>query len=303
MKHLQKFAAVSIATVALTLGACSERVEIPPAHKGKILTKNGYKPETVSPSKFRLDWCWWYCDKLVLLEASDVGMKETFRLFMPKDQLNMSFDVRFTMSVRDEQKAIDSIFARIPPSRGKANHQVISTQQIYLTYGQPVLREVARTVMANYSINQVASSREAVSAELVAAIKKALQKTPLTVKRAALADVQFPDVITQQKEAAARRRIEIEEQEAKKQIALVRLQTELETAKMERAIRRVRAEAAREENAIYAESVNPDYLAYRRLEVLMAMANNSNTVFMPFKALDEVGLSQRIFTKSEKKGE
>ena len=157
--------------------------------------------------------------------------------------------------------------------------------------------------MAKYSINEVASSREAVSAELVAAIRQALEQTPLTVKRAALADVQFPDVITQQKEAAARRRIEIEEQEAKKQIALVRLQTELETAKMERAIRRERAEAAREENAIYADSVTPNYLSYRRLEVLMAMAQNENTVFLPFKALDEVGLSQRVFTKSAKKGE
>ena len=65
MKRLQKLAAVSIGAVALSLGACAERVEVPPAHKGKILTKNGYKPETVSPSKFRLDWCWWYCDKLV----------------------------------------------------------------------------------------------------------------------------------------------------------------------------------------------------------------------------------------------
>jgi len=70
------------------LTACGDKVEVPPAHVGKILTKNGYAPETIPPSKFRLPACWAYCDKLVLLQAADQGFKESMEVFMPKDSLN-----------------------------------------------------------------------------------------------------------------------------------------------------------------------------------------------------------------------
>ena len=273
-----------------------QRVEVPPAHIGKILTKNGYAPESIPPSRFRLDACFWYCDRLVLIEASDTGVKETFKLFMPREQLNMSFDVRFTLAVRNDAQALDSIFDRVTSKRG-----VITISRIYDIYGQPIMREIVRTAMAKYTINEVASSRERINTELREVVTNALAGTPLSIKRFSLADVQFPEVITKQKEIAAQRRVEIEEQEAKKQIALVQLQTELEKAKLNRKVRREKAEAAREENAIYAESVSDKYLQYRRLEVLEKMAINPNTVFVPFDALGTVGMQQRIFTKEVRK--
>jgi len=280
----------------LALAACGESVQVPPAHKGKILTKNGYAPETVTPSKFRLAPCWAYCDKLILMQAGDEGIKETFRLFMPRDQLNMSFDVRFILAIRDDEASIDSVFNRVVPKRYENyNQALITTERIYAIYGKPAMREVVRSAMAKYSINEVASSRERVNAELTEAVAGALGSTPITIKRFSIADVQFPDVITKQKEVAAQRRIEIEEQEAKKQIALVQLQTELEKAKLNRSVRREKAEAAREENAIYAESVTDKYLDYRRLEVLEALAKNPNTVFVPMEALGSVGMNQRVF--------
>lgn len=293
----------TLALASLTaLAACGESVEVPPAHKGKVLTKNGYAPETVTPSKFRLEPCWAYCDKLVLTQTGDEGMKETFRLFMPRDQLNMSFDVRFTLAIRDDDKSIDSIFDRVTAKVYEGwSSPLITTERVYGIYGQPAMREVVRAAMAKYSINEVASSRERVNAELTAAVHAALKNTPLTIKQFSIADVQFPDVITKQKEVAAQRRIEIEEQEAKKQIALVQLQTELEKAKLNRAVRREKAEAAREENAIYAESVTDNYLEYRKLEVLEKMATNPNTVFIPVEALSTVGLNQRVF--AQKAGE
>jgi len=70
---------------------------------------------------------------------------------------------------------------------------------------------------------------------------------------------------------------------------LVKLQADLAAAKAERAIRRERAEAAKEENIIAAESVTDKYLKYKRLEVLEAMAKNKNATWIPFGALDKVG--------------
>lgn len=286
------FAVVAAVLLALVLSGCGKRVEVPPAHIGKVLTTNGYKPDNVPPSKFRLDFCffWQACDALILAELSDTGQKESFKLFMPKDQLNMSFDIRFTMSIRNDAKAIDSLFSRIPPV-----NRLIASQRVYVTYGQPVLREVVRTVVAKYGINEVASSREAINAEVYAAVSKALKGTPIAVKRLAFADIQFPQVIVEAKEQAAKRRAAIQQAEAEKQVMLVNMQTQLERAKADRAVRRERALAAKEENTIFAESVTDEYLQYKRLEVMEIMAGNPNAVFVPFEALGTVGLSQRIF--------
>lgn len=283
--------AILLVMAGFGLAACGEKVEVPPAHLGKVLTKSGFKPETVPPSKFRLDPCLRFCDALITLEAADVGMLEDFRLFMPQDQLNMQFDIRFTMSIRSDENSVNGIYDRIPADGGH-----IQAQKVYKTYGQPVLREVIRTTVAGYSINEVAANRERVNAEVFRAVTEALSDTPISVKRLAFADIQFPQVITQAKEEAAQRRTQIEREEAQKQIRLVQLQAELEQARVERNIRKERAQAILEENEIISQSVTEDYLAYRRLEVLDNLAQSGNAVFVPMEALGTVGLQQRIFT-------
>lgn len=280
-----------VVLMVLGFGGCSflgKKVEVPPAHVGKILTKNGYKPDTVTPSKFRLDPCLAYCDSMVLLEVSDKPMRESFQLFMPKDQLNMSFDVRMTMSVAKQE--IDSIYDRIPPQKG-----LIHFATVYQTYAQPVIRDVVRQVISKYSINEVASSRERISQELYQSVGSALKGTALNIKRFGLADVQFPSVITTAKENAAKRREEIEQERAQLEKQKIILERELEEAKMKRAIEREKAEGTKEVNEILAKSVTDKYLAYRGLEVLEKMAESDNKVFVPVEALGTVGLQQALF--------
>lgn len=214
---------------------------------------------------------------------------------MPKDQLNMKFDVRFTASIRQDKRSIDSIFDRIAPGSTKTGQPIVTLDKVYTTYGQPIMREIVRTTMAKYTINEVSSSREAVNAELTAAVLKAMEGTPITIRRFAMADIQYPDVITNQMELNAERQQKIAAEEAQKQIELVKLSTALEVAKLNRKVRREKAEAAREENKIYSDSVTDKYLEYRRLEVLEKMAENPNTVFVPFDALGTVGMSNKVF--------
>ncbi|AMX03626.1 SPFH domain-containing protein [Microbulbifer thermotolerans] len=282
-----------LVVVALGLSACGDRVEVPPAHVGKILTKNGYKPETVPPSKFRLDMCFYYCDKLITLATADFGHREQFQLFMPKDQLNMSFDVRMTGAVNNEM--IDNIFDRIPPTNNN-----ISVNHIYGTYAQPVIRDVVRRVVAKYSINEIASSREALSQELFSEVKEALKGTPIVIKRLGLADVQFPKVITEAKERAAERRELIEQEKAQFEIQKIQMERDLEREKMNRAIAREKALGQKEVNDLLAKSVTDKYLAYRTLEVLEAMAESDNKVFVPVEALGTIGLQQAVFSNEVK---
>lgn len=297
MRLNRLFKAAVIGAATLSLSACSligEKVEVPPAYIGKVLTKEGYKNANYAPSKFRLDPCLFYCDSLILLETSDQPVTEKFALFMPKDQLNMGFDIRMTVSVDEQQ--IDSIYQKVPASNG-----VISFNRIYTTYAQPIIRDVARQVMAKYTINEVASSRERLSAELQSAIGKALAKAPLKLKRLGLADVQFPKIITIAKEQAAERREQIEREKAQFEIQKIQQERELAQARMQRAIDKEKAEATKEVNEILAKSVTDKYLSYRALEVLEKMAESENKVFVPVESLGSLGLQQAIFADQVKK--
>ncbi len=161
--------------VVFALSACNpffgEKVQVPPAHVGKVLTKDGYKQGNVNPSRFRLDRCVAYCDSLILLEMADRGQTESFKLFMPKDQLNMEFNVRMTVAVNPNK--IDEIYQKIAPSNGK-----IGFASIYNVYARPIIRDEVRQIMAKYSINEIASSREKISDELFTVIEKALDGSP-----------------------------------------------------------------------------------------------------------------------------
>ena len=302
MKRFLKVA--SVASVAVILAGCGESVQVPPAYVGKILSKDGFQPGLIKPSQFRLPICVLYCDRLIVVESSDFGHVEQFRkdhaLYMPKSQLAMPFDVRGTFAIRNDDKALQAVFDRVPADyrqrklRGLV-HGFIGKQRIYNIYAKPVIRDVVRRVASKYSIEEVASSRAAINSELNKAIAEALARTPLVALRFGLADVRFPKVILDQKETAARRRIAIQQEEAEKQIRLVKLQADLEAARAERQIRRERAQAVLEENKIYAESVNEKYLAYRRLEVLEKLAGSQNTKWVPFEALGTVGQSVAAF--------
>ncbi len=279
-------------TLSFLLSGCNlilgEKVQVPPAHIGKVLTKDGYKPDNVGPSRFRLDICFAYCDSLILLEMADRAKTENFKLFMPRDQLNMQFDVRMTVAVNPNK--IDEIYEKIAPSGNK-----ISFDSLYNTYARPIIRDEVRQVMAEYSINEVASSREKISGELFEKVTSALDGTALSVKRFGLADVQFPDIITKAKEAAAERREQIEREKAQFEIQKVQLERALEEAKMTRAIEKEKAEATREVNEILAKSVTDKFLSYRSLEVLEQMAASKNKVFVPVEALGTIGLQQSVF--------
>ena len=281
MKHL------TILLLSLGIFGCGAAVEVPPAHVGKILTKNGYAPETITPSKFRLQPCAAYCDKLVLLQASDVGLKESMTVFMPEDKLNLTVEIRGTYSVAASQKHVDQLFDRMVSQHLSRRTDIISAPSVYTTYGQQAVRGIVRSEITKYTIADVLSQREAIGQNIHAAISQKLNgtNTPIIVSRFELAEVQPPDVIVGAQEAAKRREIDIQKAEADAQVQLVEAERALEVAKMQRAVDREKAQAIAEQNKIAAASITPQLLAYRRLEaaerIYTELAGSSNVVIVP----------------------
>lgn len=84
--------AALIAISAIMMAGCGQKVEVPPAHVGKIMTKNGYQEGTIGTSKFRLDPCFTYCDKLVTLDQSDKTKAEPLTIL--RQQANEPYSLR-----------------------------------------------------------------------------------------------------------------------------------------------------------------------------------------------------------------
>lgn len=283
---MKNFFIVTIMALVLFIAGCGSKVEIPPAHVGKILTKNGFAPETLTPSKFRLEPCIAYCDRLVLLEVSDSSLVEKLTVFMPKDKLNITVDIRGTFSIPDDDRTLNVLFDRVP-AVGESTTTKINAINIYNIYGRQAVRGIVRSEITKYSIQDVLENRATIGENIHAAITSKLKetKTPLNISRFELADVQPPKVIVMAQEAAKKREIDIQKTEADAQIELVKAEKDLEIAKKNRLVEREKAEAIAEQNHIAAKSITPQILAYKKLEtaveIYTALAASNNTIIVP----------------------
>lgn len=278
--------ALVVSALAFSLAACGSKVEVPAAHVAKIMTKDGYKADTIGTSKFRLDWCWAYCDKLVLLDASDQAVSEKMELFMPEDKLNMTFDLRLTMIINPNK--YEELFARIPPV-DQNGVDVISWNKAYVTYAQQIVRAEAREFLSDFTIAEIASSRETINTQLSQRLTKSInEKTPFQVRYVGLADIQYPKIIVEAQENAAERREKVQQEEAQLQISKVQLERQLQEQQLQRKVDVERALAEAEVARIQSQSLTPQYMKYRELQILEKLATSENKVFVPSAMLDSI---------------
>ena len=97
------FGILGAMALAFTLSACGQKVEVPPAHVGKIMTKDGYQEAMIPTSKFRLSPCIMYCDRIVLLDVADKAYVENMNIFIPHDKLNLGTTVKATLSINPQR--------------------------------------------------------------------------------------------------------------------------------------------------------------------------------------------------------
>jgi len=274
--------------VVVLLAGCGLRTEVPPAHVGKILTDSGLQEGIIPPSKIRLEGFCFQCDELVLAEASDLGVSETMRIFMPKDQLNLQVDVRGVYSISPNEANTSKIFARLKAEpTDESRVHLITMSRVYETYARQVVREATRTAFSEYSILQVMENRDAVASELTDMVRNKLSSTPITIQQFGLADIQPPDLIIQAQEAKREREIAIEKEEAEKLVRLTKAEADLEVAKKQREIDLTEAGTQVLVQRKLAEGVSDAWLKQRAIRVLEEMAASDNKViFMPTGALE-----------------
>lgn len=264
---MKKLLNVLFVSMVLMLTACGVRVEVPPAHVAKIMTKDGYQPNLIPTSKFRLPSCWTYCDRLVLLDVSDKAFTESLTIFIPKDKLNLSIAIRTTLSVNP--KKTEELFNSISPvaAQETENTSLIELNKVYSTYAQQIVLTETREFLSQYSIAEISSSVEMINNELRVRLTKALsERSPFSVRYVGLTDIKYPEIITDAQENAAKRREQIQQEEAQLEITKVTLERDLQEARLTRQIEKEKAETEAESQRIQAQTVDTRVLELRKLE-------------------------------------
>ena len=280
-----------IVTVGLVtlLSACGKPVEIAPAHVGKIQTKNGMTDEVRLPSKFRLDKCWAYCDKLITLDVSDSRYVESFKTFMPKDDLELTYAVTMTMAI--DPNKYDFIFDNVPAINVEDQLSGIRQSDVYKRYAESKIETVLPEIVAEFKISEIASDRSKVNDFIKKRLNKELESTPFVLKHVGLTQVDYPKIITEAKENAAQRREQEQQILAQRQLDLMAIQTEKEVETQKREVELLKAKT---KALIAKEMMTKEYETLLKYETLNKLAESQNKVFVPTEMLDGIAVQNQI---------
>lgn len=287
MKNTFKTLVASIAVVSLV--GCGSAVDIPPANVGKIQTKDGFQEGVRMPSKFRLDRCWTYCDKLVLLDVSDQRYTEAFTTFMPKDDLNLKYSVSMTMAV--DPNKYDFIFGNVPAQSLSSSLSSIEQRTVYSRYAESKIETILPEIVANFKISEIASDRNKVNQYIRQRLNEGLKQTPFVLKHVGLTEVSYPTIITQAKEAAAERREQEEQMLAQRTLDLLKIQTEKEVEEKRREVELMKAAT---KAMIAKKMMTKEYETLLKYETLQDLAESSNKVFVPTEMLDGIAVQGQM---------
>lgn len=263
---MKLFKMLILTLVASFIVGCGTPVEVPPAHVGKVVTRDGYSVDLVPTSKFRLDPCLLYCDKLILLGIDDRTYEEKdLKIFIPEDKLNLTVTISSTLSIDVER--VNELFAVLTPREIESYLSIIDAPIIYQTYASKIIQTEVREYLSQFSIGEIASSIEKINSDIRQRLTEVIgERTPFKVRYIGLTNIQYPKIITDAQEQAAERREAIQREEAQLRISEVRLNRELQEAQLQRAIEKEKAETEALAQRTLANSIDDKVLEWRRLE-------------------------------------
>ena len=251
---------LSVAAIAvLTLTGCNELV--PGGTKGKILGKNGWQPEVYPPSKVWVETFTFNPEKLYFIETTTQKFSQPITVLL-KDKLSINAEIVFRGRVTENEKVINGLFNDMP-----MNDNIVTTSEVYETYGKMVVLNTAREVISKYDVDEVNTNYARITTELYNAISPKLVGLPIDISDVTIGNIQYPPIVTSAIEAAKERRMAIEKEEAQVQIELTKKAGQEEIAKADYAIKMLEAKRIRDYNEMTAKGITPELLKLRELEL------------------------------------
>lgn len=302
------FSIMMIAAIACT----TTTVEVPPGHVGKLQTKTGLQKDVLNVGLLKLPNRCAACDKVVLLEVADFPTQEDLKIFMPKDRLNIDLQTFGTYFI--DRDRINEVYARITPKplrrdsiSGTEEGELLKTsrvtkismESVYNTYVRPVVRDVTRSFLVKFTIDELMSNRAELGDELFNLVEKELEVTPVKVRLFGFADIQPPGVVVSANEQRKEREIAIDRAQANKLVALTEAEADLEVARKQQEVDLIEAQTQVLVQEVLNGAVGEAFIIQRYLKFLNKLADSNNVVFFPVELLQggNEALSFRIFSQ------
>ncbi len=283
-----------VALSTMVLAGCSQ--PIPPAHKGKVLSPDGYTTDVHPPGRVG-GFGPLSRNTLILLETGTKTSKETIKVKLA-DDAELTFDVRFRTRISGSDEVINSMFNDITPVDNK-----VTLDMVYDTYGRMIVRNKAREVMNDYKVDEVSKNYDRISGELAVAITKGFVGVPLAMSDVALGKIQWPTEVTDAINATLKSRASIAKIEADKLKELADAKAREAIAEANYAAEMVDARTLRDYNKTVAAGISENFLRFKALQtqekMISMMKENpqGNTVYMPYDALGTMGAQMQMFGK------
>lgn len=276
------FISLSLIFFSLIYSGCTEQV--PAGYKGKILGTDGYHPEVIEPSRTTVGWR----EKLILIETTTKTWEEPVSILL-SDKLTLHADIKFRARITSDKKNLNAIFNDINVN----NDLIVNVEDVYNIYGKMIVQNKAREVISQYTIDDINKNYSRISGELYGALQKEFLNSPIELSDVVLGNIRYPKIVTDAIDKAKQRRMEIEEEKAKTQKELIRVQGLEQIAKAEYNIKMLEAKRIRDYNKMIAEGVTPELIQLRKLEVqeqmVQAIKNNQNVIYMPMDMMNGTG--------------
>ena len=280
---MKKIITIIAVLAAMMFTGCNETV--PAGYVGKIMGKQGWQPEVYPPSKVWLDTTFTTTpEKLFLVQTTTIKMSQPIKVLL-KDKLTLRAEIVFRGRITQNKKVLNALFNDMP-----MNDNVVTTEEVYNTYGKMVVLNTAREVISKYTVDDVNKNYARITIELYEAIKPKLEGLPIDISDVTIGNIEYPKIVTEAIEKAKQRRMEIEKEQAQVQIELTKAKGREQIAKAEYRIRMLEAKRIRDYNKMIEQGVTPNLLKLRKLEVqekmVEAIQNNKNVIYMPIEMMN-----------------
>lgn len=251
-----------LSTLVLLLGSiiligCTKTV--PAGYVGLRQKPSGIQAESLQPGRHS---CWGPC-AMLLVETSESTYKEQMSVLC-QDDLNMKFDlkIRARLAVTDGE----GLRTVLNNQGSKMEKGILAFDVLYRTYVRPQARAIARTHVSKLANTDIRDHRARIQDAITKDLRESLKGTPVEITMVVTSNLDYPDVITTAMEKKRQREIEIQEEEAKQKMEVLRADNRRKVAEIMRVTRAAEAEAEAAYNVILSKSLTPQYLRMRRIE-------------------------------------
>lgn len=300
--------AVMFAATMMSLQGCSEPV--PPGYLGKVITPKGIKPETYETGRASV----WWRERLILIQTASVLRPAPVHVIMDdhyKDNngehnrigLAMDFTINIRYRLNTNKNVINSMMKDMKLGKGVNR---VDTSFIYNKYGKMVVSRVSREILGKYTPEEVLQNLPKINKSLFKGIKSGLDNSPLIVSSVSLGPISLPEVITDRINKNKKTELSIVSKQAQQKIDMLKKRNEVELAKQQAVKDAIDAKSLANQNRILNKSITPEVLELRRLQLQEKQIGmmkdtlskgGSNAVFVPYDALGNNGLNNRMFNK------